>query len=571
MAAYVTDLHERLAGVSWFVRVIVLAALVAPSAADAAPAAQPIIVLKSRIGVPESKDRDVLTPIIDEQFEAEGFAATPETIARILGGRMPRSGILDRGLTAADIMHPIELGYDDWSKGLFADAVKKLLPAKARIFHNPGLLVTDTKNLDSTFKGLVALSLSQLRTGKPNEAAETMAELVRIFRVRPVSRTDWGRPAEEYWRSISKPVLAGGTGQLYVTTGNDHAVVFVDGQIRGIGKAEVADLVPGSHHVLVQVPSTAGLQYGVEIRANDNTNLDVRLDVDSALAATDAWIGLVFATEAERNKEAVLAGELAQRWGSQRMIVVVGTVRMQGTLVLVGTLYRAGGKLIRSAGTTLDSDMPAQVRRLARYLADGTVGSGLKVMSQDPRQPAPSLTMKAEHEHARSTVIGKTVGGVGLVALSFGAVEYLRHAYDFRKPPNGEDDGRAPYVGTMVGGSLLLGGGVYMWFRDSQSTTHLPAGLVGLGAASILAGSVLYLTDQDLGPTAPPFIRDTATVGVVLGASGAALTSAGLWLMYRDRHGAADSRGVAARSRASWVPAVAVEASRTVVGLCGSF
>jgi hypothetical protein len=548
---------------------MVLAALVAPGAAGAAPAAQPIIVLKARIGVPEGKDRDVLTPVIDEQFEAEGFAARPETIAQIVGGRMPRSGILDRGLTAAEIMHPIELGYDDWSKGLFADAVKKLLPAKARIFRNPGLLVTDTKNLDSTFKGLVALSLSQLRTGKPGEAAETMTELVRIFRVRPVSRTDWGRPAEEYWRSISKPVLAGGTGQLYVTTGNDHAVVFVDGQIRGIGKAEVADLVPGNHHVLVQVPSTAGLQYGVEIRANENTNLDVKLDVDSALVSTDVWIGLVFATEAERNKEAVLAGELAQRWGSQGMIVVVGTMRMQGATVLIGTLYRAGGKLVRSAGTTLEGDMPAQVRRLAKYLADGTVGSGLRLISQDPARPAPSLTVTADRP--RSSVIGKTVGGAGLVAISLGAVEYLRHAYDFRKPPNGEDDGRDPYVYTMLGGSLLLGGGMYLWLRESQSTTHLSAGLVGVGAASIVAGSVLYLTDQDESPTEPAFIRETATRGVVLGASGIALTGAGLWLIYRDRRGTADSSTVAAHSPAFWVPAVSVDASRAVVGLCGSF
>jgi len=168
-------------------------------------------------------------------------------------------------------------------------------------------------------------------------------------------------------------------------------------------------------------------------------------------------------------------------------------------------------------------------------------------------------------------MIGKTVGGAGLVAISLGAVEYLRHPYDFRKPPNGVDDGRDPYVYTMLGGSLLLGGGMYLWLRELQSTTHLSAGLVGVGAASIVTGSVLYLTDQDQGPSEPPIIRETATRGVVLGASGVALTGAGLWLMYRERHGAADSSDVAARSRASWVPAVAVHSSRTVIGLCGSF
>lgn len=552
----------------WLVGELVLVAFLVAGTVDAAPAAQPIIVLKARVGVPDPNEPDPMTSGINDQFEAEGFAARPETIARLLGGRLPRPGILDRGLSAAEIMHPIELGYDDWSKGLFADAVKKLRPAKERIFRNPGLLVTDTKNLDSTFKGLVALSLSQLRTGKPNDAAETMAELVRIFRTRPVSRTDWGRPAEEYWRTIAKPVLTGGTGQLYVTTGNDHAVVFVDGQIRGIGKGEVADLVPGTHRVLVQVPSTAGLQYEVEVKANENTNLDVKWDIDSALAVNGPWIGFVFATEAERNREAMLAGDLAQRWGGQRMVVVVGTLRIQGALVLIGTLYGTGGKLIRSAATTLEGDITEQVRRLARYLSDGTVGTGLKLISPDHDEAVPALMVSAERP--RSTLIAKGVGAAGLAAITIGAVEYLRNPYDVTKPNSGGDDGRDSFVGIMLGGSVLVGGGVYLWLRESESASYLSAGLVGAGAASITAGTVLYLTDQDPDPQEPRFIRDTATSGLVLGASGVALTGVGIWLMYRDKDGVADTT-VASRPRPSLVPQISVTASRAFVGLRGSF
>jgi hypothetical protein len=309
MLVRVHRLYEQSGCAMWLIRAIMLLALVTPTAAYAVPAAQPIIVLKGRVGLPgvnEAKGTDGIAAVIDEQFEAAGFASRPATIARILGGRLPRPGVLDRGLSAADLIRPIELGYSDWSKGLFADAVNKLVPAEEMLLRNPGLLVTDTKNQDSTFKGLVALSLSQMRINHPDDAARTMTETVRIFRTRPVSRGDWGRSAEEYWRNIARPVLAAGTGQLYVTTGNEQAVIYVDNQIRGIGKAAVADMVPGLHHVLVQVPSTAGLQYAVELKANENTNLDVKWGIENALTVTEPWIGFVFASEAERAREALV-------------------------------------------------------------------------------------------------------------------------------------------------------------------------------------------------------------------------------------------------------------------------
>lgn len=568
MAADVKTSRDQVATRSWLIHAMLMSLLLAPATAHGAPTREPIIVLKARVGIPNPEDLDVITPIVDEQFEAEGFAARSETIERILGGRMPRSGILDRGVTAADIMNSVELGYEDWSHGLFADAVKKLRPAKARILRNPGLLVSDTKNLDSTFKGLVALSLSLLRTGKANEAAETMTELVRIFRTRGVYRNDWGLPAETYWRSISKPLLAGDTGQLYVTTGNDQAVVFIDGQIRGIGRADVADLVPGSHHVLVQLASTAGLQYSVELRPNENTKLDINWNVESALTVTEPWIGFVFATEAERNKEALFAGELAKRWGGQGMVVVIGTLRIQDASALIGTLYRADGRLIRSAATILEGEISGQVRRLTRYLADGSVGSGLKVFSRGPGEPLPSIAVSAPD--ARSSRLPKVVGGAGAAAITIGAVEYIINPYETSKPGNGKDDGRDPYVGVMLGGSLLLGGGTYLWLRESQRATQMPSGIMGVGVASFAAGAVLYLTDQDRGPYAPPIIRDTATAGIALGASGLALTGFGLWLMHRDGPVVVTS-GVSAGSEATWVPAVSVDASHAFAGMYGSF
>src|SRR3954449_4450001 len=105
------------AGLRWFVHAAFASVLAVSSAAHGAPASEPIIVLNARVGASAPNEIDQITPVLDDELEARGFAAKPATIARILGGRMPRPGILDPGLTVADIIHPIELGYDDWAQG----------------------------------------------------------------------------------------------------------------------------------------------------------------------------------------------------------------------------------------------------------------------------------------------------------------------------------------------------------------------------------------------------------------------------------------------------------------------
>lgn len=540
--------------------------LTASGTSHGAPTGEPIIVLNARVGLAAPRESDLITPILDEELEARGFAAKPATIERILGGRMPRPGILDPGLTVADIIHPIELGYDEWAQGLFADAEKKLIPAIEKINRNPALLVTDTKNLDATFKGLVALALSQAKLGQTKQSAETMTRLISVFRTRPISRAEYGPPAEQLYRAIAKQVQAGGTGQLFVTTGNEQAVVFVDGQIRGVGKAAVADMIPGKHHVFVQVPATAGLQYEVEVRANEDTDLNVRWDVDTALKVTEPWIGLVFTTEAERDKEAMYAGELARRWGGQGLIAVVGTLQLQGRPALIGTIYRAGGAIFRSAVTTLDGDRVTNIRSLARYLADGTVSPGVNVIPNDVKEPAPVLAARASRGSS-TTIAAKVVGAVGALAIGTGGLVYVTGH------PDGsvKEDRRTAAVQVAVGGSVVLGTGVYLWIREARSTNQLTAAALGAGASALVAGGVLFFTDEDARSDSR-YYRDTARTGLAVGAAGLAMTGVGLWLLHRegDEAGALVASEPARRHLVS-TPIVSAGAGHALLGWAGSF
>lgn len=523
----------------WMVLIMLAVALMVSAAAQAAPtSAARIVVLQSRVGPSQSAIADELAPILYEELEAEGFAVRPTTIADVLKGQLPLPGILDRGLTTADIMLPVELGYKDWARGKFAEAESRLVPALARIYRNPALLVADTKNLDTTFRALVALALSQSRLGKAAESEETMMELIRMFGSRPISRAEYGPPAEKLYQKVLQQAATAGRGQLFITTDHDQAVIFVDGQIRGIGKAGVGDLVPGIHHVLVQVTTTAGRQYKVEIKANEALLLETVWKVDMALSVTDPWVSLVFASEADRNQEGVFAGELAKRWGGHGMVAVVSPVQLQGRPFLIGTLYRADGTIVRGAFTSLDGDRRALLRSLAKYLADGTVGPSLNIIGSG-QNDAPPMQALRESVRPATRWTSKLVVAAGGLALAAGSVAFLATEADDFAPPT-SDDPRAPAVGVMLGGSVVVGTGVYLWLRESRETSVLAAALVGAGAASLVAGGALYLTDEDQAPYPPPnqwqreTYRDSATLGVIVGAAGVALATSGIWLRHRE-------------------------------------
>jgi hypothetical protein len=559
--------HLTSAALRWTILATLAAILAGTGTAHGAPAAEPIIVLNARVGLLSPKATDLITPILSDELEAQGFAAKPTTIARILGGRMPRPGILDPGLTVADIIHPIELGYDDWAQGLFADAEKKLLPAIEQINRNPALLVTDTKNLDATFKGLVALALSQSKLGQTSQSADTMTTLIRVFRTRPISRAEYGPPAENLYRTVAKQVLAGGTGQLFVTAGNDQAVVFVDGQIRGVGKAAVADMIPGKHHVFIQVPATAGLQYEVDVRANEETDLNVKWEVDTALKVSAPWIGLVFATEAERGKEAIYAGELARRWGGQGMIAVVGTLELQGRPALIGTIYRAGGAMVRSAVTTLEGNRLASIRSLARFLGDGTVSPGVNVIPNDVKEPVPALAARASHRSSSATLPATLVAAAGVVTMgTAGAVYLAAH-------PDGSvtEDRRTVAVQVVMGGSAVFGAGIYLWLRETRSTNRLTAAVLGAGTAATISGGVLFLTREEERSDAH-YYRNTAQSGLIMGTVGLAMVGGGLWLLHREGDVTAiSSTSETTRKRRGSSPILLAGSGRAVLGWAGSF
>jgi len=445
----------------------------APSARDVRTAtsgrpARPIIVLESYVGQRPDDAGAIMRPLLDE-LDARGFVARPRSILERVGGRAPRPGALDPDRTAAEITQPADTGFAAYTRGRFVEAEAVLTLAIDQIHRNPALLVLDTNNLHATFQVLVALALSQAKRGDTGGSVATMVELIRTFRSQPITRTDYGPDAEQFYRAVWKQVQAMGRGQLSITVENDQAVIFVDGQIHGLGKAALADLIPGVYRVFVQVPGTAGRQYELEVNANELAELHVDWELDASLWMTDSWIGFVFATEAERAKQAVFAGKLARRWG--QLIAVVALVQQHGKAGVTVSLYDTAGNAVRSAMVALPGALDGiderKLRSLARFLADGTPGDGVSVVRDRPARTARSAAAGGSGGSGRSRLVPSLLLGVGVAAFVAGGVLYVIDQDPSPGAPSVYRD-TAP-AGLAVGAAGLAAAGMGLWLWGTRS------------------------------------------------------------------------------------------------------
>lgn len=462
-------------------RAVPTAASPAPALDAAAPARPPILVLEAHVGARPSELDATVGPVLDE-LERRGFAAHPASITRALGGRAPRPGALDGGKTAAEITQLVESGFDAFTRGKYKDAETSLDLAVHQIKRNPALLVLDATNARSTFHAFVGLALSQAKLGNAADSVETMTELLRSFSTQTVSRAEYGPQAEQFYRAVQKQTQLMGRGRLTVAAGDDHAMIFVDGELRGMGKAALADLIPGSYRVFIEVPGTSGRQYEVEVRANADSRLDVDWQVDASLLVSSQWVGFVFASEVERSKEASYAGTVARRWGGDS-IVIVGTTRLQGRSAVIATLYRASGEVERSAlVVTGGGGDAARLRSLARFIADGTPSDGLARVTgvQSPR----TAEAAPPEPHGSMPLGAQLCVGAGIAGLATGAALVIASP--------GPDPKRRYYTSTApagiaVGltGAASIGVGLWWWLRRHDERS---APVVSLGASHAVLG-----------------------------------------------------------------------------------
>lgn len=468
----------------WLRALVVLAIVVASAGtpAVAGPRAAPMLVFEAHTGERKPEVAALLVSL-EELLETHGFAARPASIVGLLGGRAPLPGISDPGKTAAEIAQAVDSGVHAYVVGDFDAAVATLGKALQLMERNPGLLVTDTKNVDAITRANMTLALALSRLGRTAESTTAMIELIRITRGQPISRSDYGPEADKLYHAVLKQVRALGRGSLTITAGDDRAMIFVEGSLRGMGKATLGDLIPGTYRVFVQVPGTTGRRYSIEVTPEQDHYLAVKAQLEEALSISDGWIGFRFHQEAERKQEARLASELARMWTGEGMVAVVGTSELQGKPALVGTLYRTDGSVVRSASIETDGADRDRLRSLAKFLADGTPDDGLDVLSGEK---APAVAAVRRPTRGRVWPALLVVGGVGAIAAGV-----TLYAIDEDPDPIGPQEPQ--YRDTATGGIaigaagvVIAGLGAWWWLHGTRrSEASHPTIAVGSSGASI--------------------------------------------------------------------------------------
>jgi len=394
---------------------IVMAALAVPARAGG-------IVLESYTGDRPPDAPRLVNPVLGE-LVSRGYNVG-DTLARAYEGKVSIVAISSFGLPA-DFAAQIDAGFKEWVSGRFDDA-EKHLGALVELAHaNSGAFARDQSLREPLLKGLIALALSQQRSGDPSAAHATFAEILRAYPDATVSRATYGAEAYDGFEQIRKELAAAGTGKLTIKLADDTGVVFIDEQYRAVGSTTV-DLPPGEYRVCVLLDKQPSRTHRIVVHAKDETKLAIDPRLDRAVR-TGPWTGLQFATAGDREShEGAFAAGFANSLGAAS-VVVVGIDQVRGRPAIVGSLVSLTGRELRRASVAIDPDPSLdRLRALARYLAGEEPAGGIDVQEPSSAPVAsdkPEATGRETDEPATGGRWGGwkwLTGGLGVGALGAG-------------------------------------------------------------------------------------------------------------------------------------------------------
>jgi hypothetical protein len=379
------------------------------------------IVLESHAGPRANDANRWMAPLFDE-LSHHGFTAGGG-VGRKYELAVSRVALTPDGLptTFAD---QLENGHKAWIEGRFDDAVKLLRPLGEAARANPGAFAQNQPLRDRLLKGLIALALSQQKTGDAGGTRATFDEILRSFPDTQLQRTTYGAEAATLFEDLRMTGAAGGLGGLDVKPETPSAVVFVNEHFETVGTVKKDGLLPGDYRVYVQVGKLLSRSHRVAIRANERSTVAIDTTYDAALHTSPGWTGLFFGNAGEREQhETAYAARFANELGAGA-VVIVGFDQVRGHAALFGALVDLeSGRDIRRASIALRPEPPAsRVRALARFLTGEAPTAELDV-ERGGETAAVELPLRdAAAPHARWTGWKWVAAGGAVAALGTGGV-----------------------------------------------------------------------------------------------------------------------------------------------------
>ncbi len=216
-------------------------------AVAARPALADVVVFESYGGQRPSDAAEQLAPLYEE-FRVLEYAADPAALAVRVEASVSRSGDTLSDKEIAETLDLVDRGYARWLAGDFEPAAKELSAALAMFRDRRATVVAQPRYRDAVFEALIGLSLARVRLGEADAATAAMAELVRSFPDREISRSEYGPEPRQLYTKVRAELEEQSPGVLRVNPDDRTVVVFVNGRYAGLGQLRPARLRQHEQH-----------------------------------------------------------------------------------------------------------------------------------------------------------------------------------------------------------------------------------------------------------------------------------------------------------------------------------
>lgn len=439
----------------------------------------------------------ILAPVVAE-LATRGYLTDAGELGAQLGAVHSRSApvMTDSDFATASLV--VDAGYSAFQQLDMAGAVTKLAPALEQLLAQPATIAANPTRRDVVYKAMVGLMLAHKRLKRLPEGRLVAAELARSFADRHFNRAQFGPEGHELHRKAVEELEALGRGGLTVELDDQAVDVYLNERKVGVGSFTSDALLPGTYRVYLQKGAQSGRLRTIDVVPAKTARVTVQWAVDAAIRTEAGFVGLVFASEAERvalqNSAAV---ELARSLGA-RGVVLLGVRNVGARRAVIGSAVSVDtAKPDRAAWLRLEPTVGEQeFRSLAGYLAGGPLASGL--VAGEGNAVAVNRGAPPDANPPRPFRIWKWVVPIaGVAAMSYGG--YMISIHGDRYVLNGSPV-RWQRNTIALGGAAVAGGaaavalGVYFWVRDERDQQAAPRVLTSVSPLPDGRGAVLLVT-----------------------------------------------------------------------------
>lgn len=356
---------------------------------------------------------------------------------------------------------------------------------------------------DLLFAGLVALARAEARLGASEEATRWMAELLRTFPERELSRAKYPPDVHKLYREVQDQLASDGLGRLTVKT-DSGVMVFVNERFVGLGEVDLGALPSGVYRVYLQRGDRRGRLHRVDVGSASDETLAIRWTLDGALRTDGGRVRFEFDGETERAElEAASTVEVARAVNAST-VAVVGIREHDGRRAIIGSvLSMETGKSLRSAVIAVEPVAPSdeKIRALGRFLAGDTEAARLLGDARIDGAPSvgPAPARRTEIPAWYADKLGWVLAGGGLIVAGAGA-GFLASASSLESQADRESDSderqrlrddasgrrKIGVVLAVTGAVVLVGGIVRLALHPKQAAPSRPGVEVGFGLGSIV-------------------------------------------------------------------------------------